>query len=257
MTENCDENGKSWPSIRIFDNVCMKFLTNACLNPYCEHRHKLPSIELIQSHLKGASSVDEILELQNHILLRYDVLMASFFETFCLYCGRKWQYHRENLRTMIEPLSTRPMAAIYMKCIVNGFLTSGMKFSTCINQLLLEMDSTLNMDDQFNILWALIIDSRNDKIVEHLKMYETVFVGNALAIVDAINKLLEYQIVHGLDDLREFIVNLVKKCRIETFRQLDSKLLKAFIAHVRVFDMNSSKIIEQKAIQFNFMANNN
>lgn len=254
LMENCDENGKIWPSVRILDNVCLKFLTGACLNPYCEYRHELPSIELFQRQLNGASSTSEILEFQNHILLRYDVLMATFFKTFCLHCGRKWQCHRENLRTMIGPLSTRPLAATYMNDIVNGFLVSGMKYSTCVNQLMFEYDLSLNMDDQFNILWALIIDPRNDKITDHLKMYEIVFSGDALPIVDAINGLLEYQIRGEMEELREFTVTLVKKCRIATFRRIDTKLLQNYITHVRLFDLNASKMIEQKATKFNFMA---
>lgn len=248
---NCDENGEIWPSIWIFGNVCMKFLTDICFNPYCEHSHELPSIETVQSHLNTASS-REIWELHRHILLRYDKLMVDFFETFCSFCGRKWQYHRENLRTMIEPLSTRPSAAAYMKHIVNGFLISDMRYSTCVNLLMLQIDSSLNMDDRFNILWGCIIDPRNDKIDEHLKSYEIVFMGNAIGIVDAMNKLMKYHIVGGLDQLREFTVNLVKKCRIDTFRRLDSKLLKGFIEYVRSFDLNSKTTIEKRAIQFNF-----
>lgn len=208
---------------------------------------------MVQSQLNSAST-REIHELQNHILLRYDLLMATFFKTFCMFCGRKWRYHRENLRTMIGPLSKRTTAAAHLIDIVDGFLISGMKFSTCVDQLMLEIDSSLNMDDQFNILWPLIIDLRNDKIVEHLKMFETVFAGDALGVVDAINKLVEYQNMGELEDLREYTVNLVKKCRIETFRRLDSKLLKSFIIHVRLFDTNASKMIEQKAIQFNYAA---
>lgn len=254
-TANSDENGNIWPSIRIVGNVCMKFLIDICFNPYCEHRHELPSVETVQGQLNGAST-REISEFQNHILLRYDKLMVAFFETFCMHCGRKWQYHRENLRTMIKPLSTRPLAAAYMKQIVKGFLTSGMKFSTCVNQLMLEIDASLTMDDQFNILWALIIDPRNDKTVDHLNMYEPVFMGDALGIVDAINKLVQYQIMGEMDDLREFTVNLVKKCCIHTFRCLDSQLLKSFIACVRLFDMNASAAIEKKANQFNFIADN-
>lgn len=248
---NCDENGNIWQSIRIVGDVCMKFLVDVCFNMYCDHRHELPSVEAVRAQLNSAST-REILELQNHILLRYDKLMAAFFEAFCLHCGRKWQYHRENLRTMIGPLSKRPLAATYMKQIVNGFLASGMKFSTCVNQLMLEIDLSLNMDDRFNILWALIIDARNDKVVDHLKLFRPVFVGNALGIVGAMNKLIECQVMGELDELREFTVDLVKKCRIDAFRDLDSKLLKDYIECVHSFDSNSSTTIEHKAKQFNF-----
>lgn len=256
LLENCDENGRFWPSIRILDNLCLKILTNNCLNPYCEYRHELPSIEMFERNLNGTSSTREILEFQNNILLRHDMLMAAFFQAFCMFCGRKWQWHRENLRAMIWPLSTRPMASAHMADIVNGFHTSGIKYSTCVNILMLEYDETLNMDDQFNIFWTVIVDPRNDQIVQHLEKYEPVFMGGSFAIVDAINKLLGYQIMGEMDDLRAFIVNLVKKCRIATFRRIDSKQLKNYIAHIRLFDLNASKIIEQKAAQFNFLADN-
>lgn len=117
---------------------------------------------------------------------------------------------------------------------------------------MLEIDSTLNVDDRFNILWAVIIDPRNDKILDHLKLYEPVFAGNALGIVGAINKLIECLVKGELDDVRDFTVNLVKKCRIDTFRYLDSQLLKDLIEYVRSFDPNSKTAIEQKAKQFNF-----
>lgn len=245
-TKNCDENGKCWPSIRIFQNVCLKYLLNECLNPYCEFRHDLPTEEMVQNHLNNASK-REILEVQNHIILHYDKLMLRFFRTFCMHYGRKWKNYRENLRTIIEPLSTKPMAATYLKDVVDGFLTSGMPFTTCVRQLMLQIDLSLNMDDQFNILWDLIIDARNENIAEQLKHFEPVFSGDAVGVVDAMNKLLQFQVSGELNDLRKFTIDLVQKCRIETFQRINSNVLENFITHMRLVDPNAVKCIEQKA----------
>lgn len=253
LSANCDSDGKVWQSIRIFDDVCLKYLRDECYNTYCDYKHTLPPPKTVESRLDNASR-REINEAQNHILLRYDMLMSEFFTVFCTHYGRKWQMHRENLRQMILVLSKKPKAADYMFNILNGFHISGMKYSTCVDQLLLEMDGSL--EDQFSILWQLIIDPRNDKINEHLKAFETVLLSDAIIIADAINKILNYQTSDELADLRDYAVNLVKKCRITIFRRIDLTLLESYISYVKSFDQKASQAIQQRAAQFGLFLDN-
>lgn len=250
LSANCDNDGKVWPSIRIFDDVCLKSLNDECYTIQCKFRHNLPMSEMVASRLTSATRL-EINEAQNQLLLRYEPLMSAFFEVFCTHYGREWQIYRENLRQMIYPISRKSRAAVYMKHILNGFLISDMKYCTCVKQLLIEIDESLDMEHRFNIMWELIIDSRNDKINEHLKEFEEVFYSDAMVSAGAMKKILNYQIFYDeLLDLRDFTINLVKKCRITTFRQIDASLLKKYIDHVRLFDKKASSAIQQRAEQF-------
>lgn len=250
LSDNCDIDGKVWSSIQIFDDVCLKSLNDECYTIQCKFPHNLPTSEMVASRLTRATR-HEINEAQNQLLLRYETLMSEFFEVFCLHYGREWQKYRENLRQMIQPISQKSKANVYMKHILNGFLISGMNFSTCVKQLLVEIDESLDMELRFNIMWELIIDSRNDKIHEHLKEFEAVFYGDAVVSAVAINKILTHQVFHDkLLELRDYAINLVKKCRITTFRQIDASLLKKFIDHVRLFDKNASNAIQQRADHF-------
>lgn len=255
LAENCDENNRTWPSNRIFDNICLKSLIDQCYNPYCDYSHTFPSPETVESRLKTASW-REIDELQNNLLLRYEALMSRYFTVFCTHCGREWEMHRENLRLMISLLSTKPSATAYLKDIVHGFLISGIKYSTCVNQLFLEIDESLDIEGQFNILWPIIIDTRNDKVNDHLKTFESVLYGDALVNTDAINKILMHQINDEMLDVRELAVNLVKKCRLATFQRINPVLLQKYVWHVRVFDFNTSRAIQQRAGQFGLTLDN-
>lgn len=246
---NCDENGHIWAANRIFNNVCLKFLRDDCYNPYCDYAHTLPTNETVASRLATATR-REIDEAQNHILLRHDMLMTNYFAVFCKFYGRKWQMHRENLRLLISVLSIRPLAAVYMRDILDGFLISDMKYSTCVNQLLLEIDESLDITEKFNIMWDLIIDLRNESAHEHLKMFEPVLLSDAVMNANAITKLIEFQIKDGLEGLRDFAVNLVKRCPLVTFRKINEKTLKDYIWHVRWFDLSASRAIQQRAAQF-------
>lgn len=251
FSSNCDSDGKVWPSNRIFDDVCLKFLCDQCYNTYCEYRHTLPQPEIVEGRLKNATQ-EEIEEAQNQILLRYDMLMSQFFTVFCTFFGREWQMHRENLRQMIFVLSKKAAAADYMRDILNGFLISGMPYSTCVNQLLIEIDDTLDQDEQFNILWQLIIDARNGKVNEHLNQFQTALQNNSAAV----DKILNYQINDQLAELRECTVNLLKKCPVTTFRQIDSKLLGKFVFHLKSCDKNAGQVIQQRAVQFHLVLDN-
>lgn len=278
-SKNCDENGDFWPSIKIFENVCLKYIRNECYGPYCDFSHELPAFDCVEKLLKTASP-KEIQEAQNQLLLRYDILLTEYFEVFCKFYGR--QVDRESLRRLISVISQKPLASSYLKEILDGFLISGMQYSTCVQQLLIETDDVLNSTEQFELMWELIIDVRNDKIDEQLTEFEKLLISNALVSASAINKILELQINGDADGMnasffeyffsistkilfnhfhatffflvcslaiRDMTINIVKKTHLVTFLKIDQTLLKQYIWHVRPLDMIASKTIEQRAKQ--------
>ncbi|XP_031628895.1 uncharacterized protein LOC116344477 [Contarinia nasturtii] len=246
---NCDENGEFWPSIRIFGNVCLKHIRSECYGPYCNFSHELPASDYVEEMLKTVSR-QEIREAQNQLLLRNEILMDTFFAVFCKFYGCEWQMYRESLRTLISVISLKPLASLYLKEILNGFLISGMVYSTCVEQLLIELDESLNSTEQFELMWELIIDAKNDKIDEQLTEFKSVLFGGALISASAINKIIELQIAGELKSIRDMAVNLVKRSHLLTFQKIDSAKLKQYVRHVRSFDMYASKAIEQRAKQF-------
>lgn len=250
------ENGEVWPINRIFGEICVKYLRGKCYSMYCDFPHRLPTKEYVENQLKAATP-DEIEDAQNKILLRQDNLLTDYFSVFCTFYGRKWRSHRESLRALIPILSQKLTAPILMKEILNGFVISGMKYSTCVNLLLVEIDSSLNTEERFEVMWQLIIDTRNDKIAEHLKQFEEILNSDALVAADAINKIIELQVNGDLESLRATIINFVKKTNVTTFMKIDSNLLKTYIrTYVRSFDDFAAKAIEQKATQFGVVFKN-
>lgn len=246
---NRDENGKVWSSNYIFSDVCLKYLRGDCYNPYCDYAHELPMPANVEHHLKTASR-HHIEEAQSQLLLRYDMLMEAFFDVFCKYFGRNWKQHRDKLRLAIRIVMSRPSAEAYMKSILNGFLISGMNYSLCIQQLLVEVGGELNSEEQFNVLWDLIIDTRNDKVVDQLKLFHTVLHDGSPAIVRPINKLLKSQINSDFAVPREYSINLLAKCSALTFRQIDANLLKRFIEDVKSCNLGIIKVLQQRVKQF-------
>lgn len=246
---NCDEKGQLWPSNCIFGDICLKYLRDSCYGTYCDFPHELPETLTVETRLRSASR-HEIEKVQNEILLQHDMLMDAFFAQFCKFYGREWQTHRESLRRLISVLSIRPAASSYMKEIFGGFLISGMDYSTCIDQLLLELDDSLNAQERFEILWELMIDPLNVRLDEQLKEFKHLLLGNALVASSAINRILEHQINGDLESLRDLTISIVQSTSLITFRKLDSTLLKQYIQLLRSLNMNAGKIIQNKAKQF-------
>lgn len=256
IARNCDENGHVWPSIRIFGNICLKHLRDECYGTYCEFTHNLPTIDLVERALKIASR-EEIKEAQEHLLLRHDVLMTKFFATFCKHYGREWHIHRESLRLLISVISCHATTPeIYLEEILNGLKISGMPYSTCVEQLIIEINETLNHEEQLELLWQLIVDARNEKADEQLKEFEHVLLGDAVISVTAINKIIEFQLNNEMECLRDVAINLVKKTSVTTFRKIDATLLKRYIWHVGTFDSAASRAIQQRAKQFDVILDN-
>lgn len=246
-TANRRKNGEVWPENQIFGDICVNYLHGICYSTYCGFPHQLPTKEHVESQLKLVTC-NEIEAAQNDILLRHDNLLTEFSAVFCTFYGR--QRHRESLRELIPILSKKPMATIFMQDILNGFLISGMKYSTCVNLLLIEIDSSLNTEERFEIMWPLIIDAQNDKADLHLKEFEEVLNSDSLIAAEAINKMIELQMNGDLESLRDIVIKCVKKAYVTTFQKIDPKLLKAYIRHVRSFDPAAAKAIEQKSNQF-------
>lgn len=252
---NRRENGEIWPENRIFGVICAKYLHSTCYSTYCEFPHQLPTKEYVENQLQLATA-DEIETVQNKILLRHDNLLTEFSAVFCTFYGRQWQTHRESLRLLISILSEKPMASNLMKDILNGFLMSGMKYSTCVNQLLIEINDSLNVEEKFEIMWQLIIDPKNDQADHHLKEFEEIFNSDSLVAAKAINKMIELQINDELESLRDTVIKFVKKSYVAIFHKIDSKLLETYTRHVGRFDAAAAKAIEQKAKQFGIVLEN-
>lgn len=246
---NCDENGKLWPSNRIFGEICLKYLCDSCFGTYCNFPHGLPETQAVETRLRSASR-REIEKVQNEILLQHDMLMDAFFALFCQFYGREWQTHRESLRRLISVLSIRPGASSYMKEILDGFLLSGMDYSTCIDQLIMELDDSLNAQERFEIVWELMIDPRNDRLDEQLTDFKHLLLGNALVASSAINRILEHQINGDLEGLRDLTNSIVQGTSLITFRKLDPSLLKQYIQLLCSLNLTAGKIIQNKAKQF-------
>ncbi|XP_055313924.1 uncharacterized protein LOC129575081 [Sitodiplosis mosellana] len=246
---NCDANGEAWPSNRIFGEICLKYLRDACYGTYCDFPHELPETQIVEGRLRSASR-REIEEVQNEILLQHEVLMEKFFALFCKFYGREWQTHRESLRRLISVVSTRPAAPSYMKEILGGFLISGMEYSTCIDQLLLELDDSLNSEERFEIVWELMIDPQNDRLNDQIDEFKHLLLSDALVAASAINRILEHQINGDLASLRDATNNIVKGTSVATFRKLDPALLKQYIQMLRSLNSTHGKFIQNKAKQF-------
>lgn len=248
-TSNCDENGHVWPTNRIFGEICVKFLRDTCYGTYCEFPHELPDTLIVDARLKSASR-NEIENAQNQILLQHEILMNEYFASFCKFYGREWQMHRESLRRLIAELSQRPAAVSYMKEIFGGFLISGMEYSTCVDQLLLEFNDSLNTEERFELIWELMIDPQNENLFEQLKEFKHLLLGNALVAANAINRILQHQINGELEILRDLTINIVKSTTVTTFHKLDPMLLKQYIQLLRSLNMTDGKVIQNKAKQF-------
>lgn len=248
-TSNCDENGQVWPTNRIFGEICVKFFRDTCYGTYCEYPHELPDKLIVEARLKSASR-NEIEDAQNRILLQHEILMNEYFASFCKFYGREWQMHRESLRRLIPVLSQRTAAVTYMKEIFGGFLISGMEYSTCVDQLLLEFNDLLNTEERFELIWELMIDPRNDRIDEQIKEFKNLLLGDALVAANAINQILRHQINGELECLRDVTINIVKSTMVTTFQKLDPMLLKQYIQLLRSLNMTDGKVIQNKAKQF-------
>lgn len=249
QSANRYEDGDVWPENCIFGEICAKFLDGQCYRTYCDFSHNFPSKNEVELHLKLATR-DQIEQVQNKILLRHDNLLMEYLSVFCTFFGRKWLKHRESLRLLVSELSKKIDAPILIKEIFNGFLISGMKYGTCVNQLLNEIDDSLNEEEQFEIMWQLIIDPSNEQIQRHLKEFDEILKSDALVATDAINKLMTLQINDDLEELRATVIDIVKKTSVITFLKIDSKLLRTYIKCVQNYDSAAAKAIQQKAAHF-------
>lgn len=247
---NCSSNGELWPSQRIFGEICLKYLRNECFDTICHFAHELPTAEIVKNRLSVASRQD-IEVTQNQILLRHDNLLNEYLPVFCTHYGRDWQIHRESLRQLIPLLSLKTSAQTYLKEILNGFLISGVPYTVCVQILLLEMDDSLNSDEQFAIMWEIIIDERNESVDAQLKDFEhTILYGDEFVSSNAINRILQLQTNGDLECIREQAITFIKKSKVTTFHKIDKNLLKQYIWHVRSFNLKASNEIQQKAKQF-------
>lgn len=237
------------PPNRIFGDICPKFLIDECYNTSCELAHSLPEQDVIEQRLKMAS-FREIIEAQDQFLLEYDPLLGEYFTIFCDYYGQNWKYHRETLRLLIGEISQRTSPTPYLKEIVNSFVSSGIEYSTCVELLLLEFHESLTTEMRFDIIWDIMIDTKNEKVAEQLDEFESILHGDEVDVAMVINKILRHQINDQLMSLQERAISLLKKCTVTAFRKIDQSLLKNYIWHMKGINSAASKAIQQRATQF-------
>lgn len=238
----------------VFGEICLKFLSNSCYSTSCEFAHSLPDPDVIAQRLTVMTYI-EVEKIQNQFLLQYDMLLAKYFTTFCEHYGREWQYHRDTLRLLIGVMSQRPAPVPYLKDILNGLLASDVEYDVCVELMLIEFKEDLPIEEKFNMIWEIMIDSRNDKVVEQLKDFEGVLYSDELVAATVINRLMELQNNDEMFCLQDFTIKVLKKCAVTTFRRIDSDLMTKYIWYIKKFNLNASKCIQQRAIQFDVINN--
>lgn len=254
VPRNCDENGNVWRSIRIFDNVCLKYLSNECFmeDTLCQFVHQLPCPSKLSRNLDIADRKD-VEEAHEHLLLKYERLLIECWPVFCRYYGRR--NYREYLRLAIGPVSMLGTVCIEYQLlteILNGLIISGVVYRTAIQLIINELEEVLEGDDQtqFEFVWKIIFDSRNDGIKTHLSHFATAMIrDDSNSNTDAINQLLQIQLDDDTINVRDITFNILKRCTVTTFMSINQATLTEYIWHLKVHDEKSSKVIEQRAKQ--------
>lgn len=252
--QNCDENGKSWQSIHLFGNVCLKSLRNQCNGSEmsCHFEHRLPVREMLLRNLDLARR-QEIEEAHKNLLTKYDKLLCTYFPEFCQFYGRK--NYREYLRLSIRPLSILNSINIatrsqLMREILNGFLITGMKYGTSVQIIINALDESLNSDDKFQLVCDILLDKRNTALKSQLQPFANIIVKDFNGLhVAAVDKLLQIQIDDETLDVRELTVNILKGCTLPTFRAIDDRVLTEYIWYLTARGEASSKSVSMRAKQ--------
>lgn len=232
----------------IFGNICLPFLEDKCYVVCgCMNDHKLPSKEQVQRNLELSERKD-VDHAHNDYLIKYDKLLTEYFAVFTKYYGRK--KYPEYLRRSIVSIADK-RDTTYFKDILNGLLVCGLQYQTAIDLLIIEMPATVDQDDRFNLLWQLILDTRNKKVREHLQSFEANICKESNGTGNQfINALLEQLIISEFDELKMFCVRLLKSCAITTLHRIDMGPLKQFVYNLSTSSKIDADAITRRLTQF-------
>lgn len=252
--QNADRHGNVWNvNEKLFGNVCLLWLENQCYSlDSCYFPHALPSKRDIQRNLELCDR-KEIEEAQNELLLKHEKLLKEYFSVFCEYYGQ--QKYPEYLRKLIK-FGAEKQKCQLLKDIVNGLMITGIKYHLCVDLIMNEMD-VIDDDDQFSLIWKIILDSRNADVVNHLKKYKPTISGDSNdENIIFINQLLVELIADKFSSLKVFAIEILKNCVVTTFLRIDSKLLEQFLSRLYASDRTNAESIERRALQLNIQLNN-
>lgn len=233
---------------QIFGNICLPFLENKCYGIYaCQNDHKLIPKEQVLRNLQLCEH-KEVQYAQTEYLLKYDKLLIEYFASFTKYYGHK--HYPEYLRRSIVPIAGKQNPT-FLKDILAGFLIGGLKYHTAIDVILNELPQTMDDDDRFSLLWKIILDTRNKRAHEHMKLFEPVILKeNNGEANEFINSLLKQLVINEFPDLKMLGIRLLKNCAITTLRRIERDPLNKFIFILFASNKIDADAISRRVLQF-------
>lgn len=233
---------------QLFGNICLPFLENKCYGIYgCQSAHRLIPKEQVLRNLQLCEH-KEVEHAQTEYLLKYDKLLDEYFSVFTKYYGHK--HYREYIRRSIVPIADKRNPA-FLKDILAGFLIGGLKYHTAIDVILNELPQTMDDEDRFNLLWKIILDTRNNKVLEHIKLFEPVILKeNNGEANEFINTLLKQLVINEFPDLKMLGIRLLKNCAITTLRRIERDPLNKFIFNLFASNKVDADAISNRVLQF-------
>lgn len=239
---NRTESGKHIESIHLFSNVCIRNLIDGCYDLHCPFSHTLPPGDAVLDNLECAS-LDEVNEAYDELLIQYPKLLDKYFRAFCTFYGKK------KFRTRLRDMSyicaqSADKAESFMQEIVNGFVSTGMPYSTSVDVLINQLTSS-GRDTRYQMLVLKVaLSVKNEKLLEHLHKFESVFVDeNRSGHKEAVEKLVQINLDGQTEAIRKYTLGVLKKCTITTYLQMNQKLLKSFLDSARMYGHPEAKHI--------------
>lgn len=239
---NRTESGKHIESIHLFSNVCIRNLIDSCYELHCPFSHTLPPNDTVLDNLECAS-IEEVNEAYDELLIQYPKLLDKYFRAFCTFYGKN------KIRTRLRDMSnicaqSAVKAESFMQEIVNGFVSTGMPYSTAVDVLINDMTSNGRSTRHQMLVLNVAMSMRNAKLLEHLNKFETVFVDeNRSGHKEAIEKLVQINLDEHTEEIRKYTLSVLKKCTITTYLQMNQKLLKSFLDSARMYGHPEAKHI--------------
>lgn len=247
-------------SHRIFSNICLEYLKGTCFRTHCAYVHKLPNVNTVQSKVEAAN-IDDVNEAYKELLLKHDQLLVKYFSVFCSYYGRREK--RERLRRMVPIVAKeRYIEHSLLKSIVNGIALSGVPHSTAMDIVINEINEidSIEITDaaRFEFMLGIFIDENNtyadengndNVLMDHLKCIQKQILDDSIGShYKAIDKMLQLEQLIDVHEIRKYFVSeIMGKCSINTFRQIDRCLLTKYLKQIEVLGANHVNSIKQKA----------